>query len=540
MFFVANLLTPTPAVDLLSANLRTTLLAFGVAFAAGVVLTPAARWAGRKVGVLDHPDDYRKLHKQPIPLAGGYAVLAAFLVPTLTAYLWAGTSVSNVLHDKQDVLFPMILGALFAVIMGGVDDFRHLRARYKLLWQVLLAVGAFYAGFQIRAISLPLLGRLEFDWLSLPITIFWFVGCMNAINLLDGLDGLAAGVGLFACLTLCITSLLTNLFFPMLLAAALAGAILAFLLFNFNPASIFLGDCGTMVIGFLIATISLAGSAKAHTAVALAIPFVALGLPVFDSTLAIFRRWSKRLPIAAPDRGHVHHKLLGLGLSQKKAVLVLYSICVALGAVALMISAGKNMLALVLLGSLVIIALVFVKVLGILRFSDLGQRIRHDWAERKRSEFAAVEVEKAVVAIEKADNLEDIWLALHTAFLALELDHAQLVIEVDDDAPTYAWERRGHHEDENGDEVYSTNTGYLWCLSLKIHHDGCKYGNLEVWKEAEELPIKNATYLINRVRTTLGKRFTEIIGSEAILSSRGDAANEEQEGSQKEAKEAKA
>ena len=480
--------------------MATCLIAAAIAFVGGLALTLAARKVGVQLGVVDYPDGYRKLHKKPIPLTGGQAIFLAFMLPLAVLAFYDGNGVRVALKAYNRQVWTLLVGALAVLAMGTADDIWNLRPRYKVLFQVLAATLAYFGGFAISRISIPFGQPISLGIFSYPITLLWFVGCMNAINLLDGLDGLAAGVGLFVSLTMAIVSVSLGHLGCMFLTASLSGAILAFLVFNFNPASIFLGDSGSMVIGYLVAALSLLGALKAETAVALLIPFIALGLPVFDSALAIVRRWGRRLPIAAADRQHIHHALVKMGLSQRAAVLVLYVVCLAFGGTALLISAGRNRIAFLVLGAVLISAYVSVR---ILRMVDLGQvmdRIRDDMDHSRRAGEASVAVEQTVERMVEAETLEALWEGLFAAFERLDLDHVECSLHMSGGTRKLIWRRAGQSLSAGPDHADR------WSVSLELRHRDDLLGHLEIWKYGDSVPLHNAYLLINRLRHRLGSQ----------------------------------
>lgn len=212
--------------------MATSVIAFAIAFAAGIVLTPIARTLGRRLHLVDIPDGFRKIHKTPIPLAGGYAILAAFFIPLLLLHWFDRDAVAALLDDRYKSLSSLFLGAFVALFLGAADDLWDLRPRWKLLLQLVAATVAFFGGFAIARISNPFGAPIALGLLSYPVTVLWFLGCMNAINLLDGMDGLAAGVGLFVSLTLLLVSVLMRQVPSVFLLASLSGALLAFLVFK--------------------------------------------------------------------------------------------------------------------------------------------------------------------------------------------------------------------------------------------------------------------------------------------------------------------
>ncbi|MBU1908726.1 MAG: undecaprenyl/decaprenyl-phosphate alpha-N-acetylglucosaminyl 1-phosphate transferase, partial [Verrucomicrobia bacterium] len=278
-----------------------------------------------------------------------------------------------------------------------------------------------------------------------------------AVNLLDGLDGLASGVAIFVGVTLFLTSLHFQNSFGMFTMACLIGAALGFLLFNFPPAKIFLGDSGSLLLGFLIAALSLLGaSRKAEAAVALLIPIVALGLPILDTLLAILRRWYKRLPFSTPDRLHIHHRLVSMGYSPRKAVLTLYLICVGLAIVALIITFARNEIILMMMAALLITSFVGARIFSGLGMTDVWNRLRrsHSAGERLTRDFVAVET--AIQGIRRAGSLDELWAAGSRMFEDIELDAARL-----------AWDGI-----ERCWQGAASGTGDEWSVRLRLPPDG--------------------------------------------------------------------
>lgn len=382
-------------------------LAFIVSTVSTLVFRPlAARW-----GFVDHPDPYRKQHRGPMPRMGGPPILLGFAAPMLGLFLFPHLSqVSRGVLAHAGHLAGLGIGALAVLLCGLLDDRYNLKPSAKLSCEILVGVWMYFTGFTINAVSLPFGGALDLGVFSLPVTVLWFVGCMNAMNLLDGLDGLASGVTVFVSITLFLVSLHFHNTFGMFTMACLGGSALGFLLFNFPPAKIFLGDSGSLLLGFFIAALSLLGaSRKAEAAVALLIPIVALGLPILDTALAIVRRWYKRLPLSTPDREHIHHRLVAMGYSPRKAVLTLYVICVGLAGVALIITYARNEVVMMMIVAVLIGALVMARIFSGLGMVDVWNRLRH--AQRsgalRAKEYMAVET--ALAGLSGAGNGDEIW-----------------------------------------------------------------------------------------------------------------------------------
>jgi UDP-GlcNAc:undecaprenyl-phosphate/decaprenyl-phosphate GlcNAc-1-phosphate transferase len=316
--------------------------AFTAALVAGIFLTPVVRMLALRVGAVDRRGG-RHVHAGGIPRLGGVALAGGWCFPLLTFFPLEAFGRDTLAHAGSQIL-GVVGGGLALCLVGAVDDLRGLRAVHKLIAQVLVAAFAFHQGFRIDAISLPLLGTLNMGAFGLPITVLWIVGITNAVNLIDGLDGLAAGVCFFAGLTGFVVAVLNGSPVVALMLASLLGVLLAFLFFNFNPARIFMGDSGSYLLGYVLATTSLTGALqqKASTAVSLLVPVIALGLPIFDTLFSMFRRFLERRPIFSPDRGHIHHRLLDLGLTQRRAVMLLYGVSIAFAACAIALSLGRS------------------------------------------------------------------------------------------------------------------------------------------------------------------------------------------------------
>jgi len=318
------------------------LLAFVASLLVATALTPLARIVALRVGAVSNPGG-RHLNEGTKPRLGGLALTLGWCLP-LGLLFRLHPPAASALEGQGEKLAALVAGGLLMCVVGALDDLRGLRAVHKLLAQLVAGGLAYALGFRIEAIALPLLGTLPMGVFALPVTLLWIAGITNAVNLIDGLDGLAAGVTFFAALTSFIVAYLSGSTFVALLMAALMGAVVGFLFFNFNPARIFMGDSGSYFLGYLLATTSLAGSVqqKASTAVSLLVPVIALGLPIFDTLFSMLRRFLERRPIFSPDRGHIHHRLLELGLTHRRAVILLYGVSIVLAAGAIGVSIGRS------------------------------------------------------------------------------------------------------------------------------------------------------------------------------------------------------
>lgn len=306
---------------------------------AGVVtflMTPPVKHFAEKVGAIDVPKDARRVHDHPIPRMGGLAIFIGFVL-SLICFVDVSTQVLGIL-----------LGALIIAVMGAVDDIVSLNAWVKLAGQIVAAIVAIRCGIVFETISNPNAFAEQSTivlehYLSLALTLLWIVGCTNAVNLIDGLDGLAVGVSTISSVTMLVVALFVAEPSVAIILAALTGACLGFIPYNFNPAKIFMGDVGSQLLGFVLSTVSIIGMFKMHTLITFLVPLLALAVPLADTAFAFFRRIIHGQSPFHADKGHFHHRLLAIGLSQKQAVAVLYGISAVLGLIAVLL-AGSGVL----------------------------------------------------------------------------------------------------------------------------------------------------------------------------------------------------
>ena len=311
---------------------------FITAFFAALILTPAVQRLSLRTNILDFPGE-RKVHQAPIPRLGGLALFGAVM-----AALFIGLIVAHLthMHRHPGPLLGIGLGSLGMLLIGILDDKWGLAPWMKMLGQVGCALVTMGFGVDITFVSNPTGGVIPLALLSVPITLIWIVGVTNAVNLIDGLDGLATGLSAIAAITLFVVALRTHQVETALILIAVAGAAIGFLRFNFFPASIFLGDCGSLFLGYILATSSVVGVLKSTLIIAFVIPILALGIPIFDTATAIVRRFRSRAPLFQADQHHLHHRMLALGLTQKGVVLTLYAVGVFLCSGALLITLSSR------------------------------------------------------------------------------------------------------------------------------------------------------------------------------------------------------
>jgi UDP-GlcNAc:undecaprenyl-phosphate GlcNAc-1-phosphate transferase len=308
-----------------------------VAALAGLVITPLVIRGAVARELYDTPDT-RRLHTQPIPRLGGIVIYVATVLGLVTAY-FLGVVGGEASPERQRFFTGVLLGGTVLFAAGLVDDLRGLRPLTKLAAQCVAAVIVYLYGLQIQVVTLgPPSEALSLGWLALPLTVLWIVGVTNAFNVVDNMDGLATGLALVALATVAAAALVLGNSDVALVCLALTGALLGFLPYNFNPARIFLGDSGSLFVGFMLAVLSVHGALKSATAVLVAVPFFALAVPLFDLSLSIVRRWLRGVPIFVGDTRHISHRLLAIGFTQRRVVTVLSLVAGAFGLLGLLLA----------------------------------------------------------------------------------------------------------------------------------------------------------------------------------------------------------
>jgi UDP-GlcNAc:undecaprenyl-phosphate GlcNAc-1-phosphate transferase len=383
---------------------RTAAVAFIISIIIGTILTPSVRRLAQRYGVLDHALSSRKIHGRPVPRLGGIAIVLAFYGP-LVGLLLFHSEVGRLFVAERNHVIGLFVGGLAIALLGVYDDLRGADAYKKFFVQFSVA-GAMYAlGYRIEALANPFGTELQLGWVSLPFTVFWIVGVINALNLIDGLDGLAGGVALVAVLTTFVISLQRAHPLMMLFSGALAGAILGFLFYNFNPATIFMGDTGSMFLGFVLGTSAIQTNQKSSTAVAVLIPGIALALPIVDTLLAMGRRALRGRSMFQADKEHIHHRLLARGLSHRQAVLVLYGFCALLGGTALVLTYTNSLETTLLLLALGVVSVAALRALGYMRLD----RISDSAAERRKNKALRAAARPLGHRLRRVRSVEEMW-----------------------------------------------------------------------------------------------------------------------------------
>ena len=332
-------------------------LALLTALVVSFLMTPVVKTFAYKVGAVDVPKDGRRMHKVPIPRLGGLAIFIGFMVSVL---ILGGVRGGN--GQMQSIL----LGSVIIVVLGVVDDIMALPAMLKFVVQIAAALIPALNGVVIQAFSNPNIFSDSLYWvlgpLSVPFTVLWIVAITNAVNLIDGLDGLANGVSAISATTMLVIALLASEAQVAIVMAALVGACVGFMPYNLNPAKMFMGDTGATFLGYILATMSIQGLFKFYAVISFAVPFLILGLPIFDTTFAFIRRLAHGQSPMHADRGHIHHRLIDMGLNQKQAVATLYVISAMLGLSAVVLTTGGEQKAMLFFATLCIVGAVAARV----------------------------------------------------------------------------------------------------------------------------------------------------------------------------------
>ena len=328
------------------------IFAFIVSFAFTFATTPLVRRFAFKIGAIDIPKDNRRMHKKPTPRIGGLAIIFGFTVATLC------------FAQPSRQLYGTLAGAAIIAVMGVIDDCKNLPAKLKFVIQIIAALVVVFAGdIKIDVFTNPnFLSDNPYwvlpEWLSVTLTVIWIVFITNAVNFIDGLDGLAAGVSAIMSISLVFISIRVGEYSIAILGIALMGSCFGFLPFNFNPAKIFMGDTGSTFLGFMLATLSRQGVFKSYAVISFAVPLLILGLPLFDALFAMIRRILRGQSPMTADRGHLHHRLVDMGFSQKQTVFILYAISGVLGITAVLLAESGVLRALLLVICVLILLLI--------------------------------------------------------------------------------------------------------------------------------------------------------------------------------------
>lgn len=500
-------------------------------------------------GWLDEPRDERRVHRRAVPRLGGVAIFLS-LVIALLALVGIDNQVTQSLRQDRAQLLLALAPAVCVFLLGVYDDLRGMNAAAKFTGQGLAAALFYWLGGRIETLSLPLLGHVVLpEAIGFVVTVAWLVAITNAFNLIDGIDGLATGAALFAAVVMIAVSVVAGHPFVTVLALALAGALIGFLRYNFNPASIFLGDSGSLLIGFLLAALAILGIQKAATAVAIAIPLLAFGVPVIDTTLTFLRRYLGKRPLFKGDREHIHHRLLARGWTQRQVALALYGVCALFGLQALLFvqvdSVGRTTgLWLFIVGVAVVVAVERLHYHEVDELRD-GLKRNLSLAERRLRLANNIRVRRASSALAQAASLSEFFSAVGEM---LELgDFAHVVIQLDCGGAARRWRllerepelralpglevREGclvwvwKHKTLGARETLATH--HYWSLRLSLATTRAEWGYINLYRKVEsQTPLLDVNYLCGFFQQQLALAAERLLGVDEALSAHKYAAPE--------------
>lgn len=505
---------------------------FLIATFASLILTPLVRRVCERYNLLDVPIDQRRLHSKAVPRLGGVAIYLSCVI-ALAMLPLVDNLLTQTLRGRATELFVALIPATLIFLFGIYDDLRGTNATLKLTALALVATLFFILGGRIEELSIPFVGTVNLPFiLSFLITVFWLVGIANAFNLIDGMDGLASGAALFSSLVILAISFAQGQPMMIVFSLVLCGALAGFLRYNFNPASIFLGDSGALFVGFTLAALSVLGSQKATTTVAIAIPLLAFGLPVVDTAVTIVRRLISGKPIFQGDNEHIHHMLVARGWSQQRAVLILYATCAAFSLAAILFSGSNSR---VIGFGLFVLGVVTLLGLGRLRYHEVDELragFKRTVGDRRNRIANNLRVRRASVALSKATNIDQIFDAVKVmldfgefAYANVELGHARQAdvnfrvfragqedhlrcLDYRNGRVAWSWKRH----DLNGDQVIGSSK--FWCLRLPLSTEDGEWGWVNLYRQLDCEPLLlDMNYLAGFFRTDVAEAASRIFKS---------------------------
>ena len=423
-----------------------------VAAVVALATTPLTVRLAKAVRIVDRPGT-RKVHSAAVPRIGG-VVLVVSLLAVVVPLLLLENPLSRAFHNMQTEVVTqtkvivLLAASVFIFAIGLIDDAIKLSPRVKLIAQIAAATAVYQAGIRIEHLVIG--GQLarfpEYSW---PLTVLWIVGITNAVNLIDGLDGLAAGISAVTCAVIAVFALYTHQAVMAVLMLTLLGALIGFLVFNFNPAKIFLGDCGSTFLGFFLGTASVMSNMKSYSLVGLALPVVALGVPIFDTLFTMMRRTLDRRSILSPDRGHIHHRIIDMGLRHRQAVILMYGATVLAAGLGLMMMMTRHLLAVVaFVGALVPLVVIF-RVFGAVRLRETLAAVQKNRAMAREARDQQNGFEEMQTRLREARSLGQWWRVMRRAARRLGVGRMTVNVTADDGRThTLRWRAPGLKDDQ--------------------------------------------------------------------------------------------
>lgn len=524
--------------------MKTYFALFLTAAFASLVLTPLVRRLCDRFGLVSEPRDDRHIHLKAVPRLGGVAIFLSLMI-ALSLLLLRENLLTQTLSAEVRQIGVFLVCGLLVLLLGIYDDLRGANATVKFVGLIAITLLFYALGGRIEGLSIPFIGPVSLHPIAgCLLTVVWVVGIANAFNLIDGVDGLATGSALFSSLVLLTISMIQGRTLVAVVALALTGALAGFLRYNFNPASIFLGDSGSLFVGFALAALSVQGMQKASTAVAVAIPILAFGLPVVDTSVTIARRFLSGKPIFKGDREHIHHKLLARGWSQRRVVFVLYGVSAAFGLLAMLfVSSGSGLTAVILFVLGVALALA----LGNLRYHEIAElraSVKRNIGDRRVRAINNLRMRRACEALASAASLDQLFDAVvevlesgefvyadaeltcngqtQVNLRVLELagtngfaQHARIV----DGQLQWSWQRG------NGTTARILDSNQFWVMRLPLTGPEYSFGHLDIYRPLNAEPLLvDINYLTNDFQPALAQAAERIFTNAAQSLPRQKAA----------------
>ena len=458
--------------------MKTYFALFLLATIASLIATPLIRRLCERYNLLDVPLDGRRVHRTAVPRLGGIALYLSCLA-ALSLLPFLDNLLTQTLSTFKPEFLTLLVPATLVLLLGVYDDLRGANAVVKFIGLGLIATLFYAMGGRIDALSIPLFGSVELPpLLSFVVTVVWLVGIANAFNLIDGLDGLASGAALFSSLVILGVSVSQERTLTIVVALVLCGALAGFLRYNFNPASIFLGDSGALFTGFLLAALSVLGTQKATTAVAIVVPILAFGVPVVDTAMTMGRRLVSRKPVFQGDNEHIHHMLLARGWSQRRVSLVLYGVCALFGLLALIFPASGSKLTGFML---FVISVAVIIAVGHLRYHEVDELragVKRTVGDRRLRVANNIRVRRAALALSKASDLDEMFATTRHLLEFGEFSSASAEIGPTGRRRVY-WSWPDENEPSAGD----------WSIRLPLVQDGVDWGWLNFYRSIDSEPL---------------------------------------------------
>ncbi len=507
---------------------------FLIATASALLITPVVRRLCQRYQLLDIPTDGRRVHKYGIPRLGGVAIYASLMLALATLPLFSNLLTLSLSTHVPELLIALVPATL-VLLLGIYDDLRGTNAVVKFLCLGLVAALFYWMGGRIEVLAIPFVGSVHLPGvIGFFVTVFWLVGIANAFNLIDGMDGLAPGAALFSSIVILVVSLGQENSLMIVMSLVLCGALAGFLRYNFNPASIFMGDSGALFVGFLLAALAVLGTQKATTAVAVLTPILAFGLPMVDTGVTMARRLIGGRPIFQGDSEHIHHMLLARGWSQRRVVLILYAVCAAFGLLAALFTKTSSPQTGFVLFVIAVVVIVAVSHLRYHEVDELRAGVKRTVGDRRIRVANNVRMRRASLSLSKAANLNEYFEIIRLmlefeefasakvqlgkaghadtnerAFASLDQRRVGQLIEFQNGRVCWSWQREGVNADVAGSSDF-------WCFRLPLSTANGDWGWMNLYRPIGGPPLLlDLNYLTSVLRIQLSEAAERVFHSHA-------------------------